>query len=251
MNAIILAAGVGSRLHPVTLNIPKPLIEIDGLAIIERQIVYLKEAGIHDIYIVVGYSRGSFNYLKERYDVELIFNPEFNTFNNLYSLYVSKCFFGDTWIIEGDVYMRRNFFRADIKSSTYLTGFKKKVENEWVLRFGDDFKLKDILTTDDLLFHLDCQNGANIMSGVSFWAVKESRIILELLEMKIKQCIDETQMNIISTYYWDQLVKESLDKLDINIELIDTVDWYEIDTQYDLDQVFQEQNKTVDNFSNE
>lgn len=236
-NAIILAAGVGSRLQPLTFTVPKPLIKIAGLPIIERQIIYLKAAGIDEIHLVVGYAATQFDYLKSKYNVQLIFNPEFNNFNNLYSLYVSKHVFGDTWVIEGDVYLKHNFFRPDLDSSTYFSGFKQRIENEWILKFDADFKLEQIVTKDDPLFYKDHPYGANIMSGISYWKASDAEIILALLEQKIAQCKDEAQLPFIRTYYWDQLVRESVDQLVVKVELIAAEDWYEIDSQDDLNQV--------------
>jgi CTP:phosphocholine cytidylyltransferase-like protein len=233
MNAIILAAGIGSRLLPLTLKTPKPLIKIGKLPIIEQQIVFLKEAGINDIYVVVGYSSHSFSYLKVKYNITLIYNPEFNHFNNLYSLYISKSFFGDTWIIEGDVYLTRNFFRSDINSSTYFSGFKENIENEWVLEFDTKNKLESILASDDRGFPRNC-NGAYIMSGVSYWTIADALIILKMLEEKIATYKEEKTLEIIKTYYWDQLIRENVDKFSIIIEKINSNDWYEVDNRGDL-----------------
>lgn len=63
MNAIILAAGKGNRLHQLTKDIPKPLISINGTPIIEQQISFLKEKGISEIFVVVGYKSEYFEYL--------------------------------------------------------------------------------------------------------------------------------------------------------------------------------------------
>ena len=55
MRAILLAAGIGSRLRPLTLETPKPLIKINDESMIERQIKFLKEVGINEIIVVTGY----------------------------------------------------------------------------------------------------------------------------------------------------------------------------------------------------
>ena len=54
-NALILAAGKGTRMWPLTENIPKPLLSICGLPIIERQIQELKKVGVKKLYILIGY----------------------------------------------------------------------------------------------------------------------------------------------------------------------------------------------------
>lgn len=62
MRAIILAAGMGTRLRPLTLTTPKPLIPVQEEPMIERQIKFLHEKGIQEIIVVTGYLHESFNF---------------------------------------------------------------------------------------------------------------------------------------------------------------------------------------------
>ena len=78
MRAIILAAGMGTRLRPLTDNKPKSLVEVAGEAMAERQVRFLKEKGIDDIVMVVGYQKEAFEYLVDRYGVRLVFNEKFD-----------------------------------------------------------------------------------------------------------------------------------------------------------------------------
>ena len=64
MRAIILAAGLGTRLRPMTDNTPKALIKVNDKPLVEYQIEYLKEKGIDEIIVVVGYLHEHFDYLK-------------------------------------------------------------------------------------------------------------------------------------------------------------------------------------------
>lgn len=90
MKAIILAAGLGTRLRPMTENTPKALVKVNQKPLVEYQIEYLKERGIDDIIIVVGYLKEQFDYLKEKYGVRLVFNDKYADYNNFYSLYLVK-----------------------------------------------------------------------------------------------------------------------------------------------------------------
>ena len=74
MNAIILAAGLGSRLRPLTDDRPKCLVSVLGTPMVEQQIRFLHEVGIKDITLVTGYRADRLDYLKERYGVELVHN---------------------------------------------------------------------------------------------------------------------------------------------------------------------------------
>ena len=62
-NAIILAAGYGMRMVPINTEVPKGLLEVKGETLIERLIKQLHEAGIHNIFVVVGYMKEHYEYL--------------------------------------------------------------------------------------------------------------------------------------------------------------------------------------------
>ena len=87
--AIIMAAGKGTRMHPITETLPKPLIRVHGKRMIDTIIEALHENGIYEIYVVVGYLKEAFQNLpNEIKGITLIENPYFDTCNNISSLYV-------------------------------------------------------------------------------------------------------------------------------------------------------------------
>ena len=88
-NAVILAAGSAARLAPLSFEKPKAMFKVRGEVLIERMIRQLKEAGIDDITIVVGYMKEAFFYLEEEFGVNIIVTPEYATRNNHASLYLS------------------------------------------------------------------------------------------------------------------------------------------------------------------
>lgn len=97
-NAIILAAGKSSRFAPFTYEKPKGLFRVKGEVLIERQIEQLQQAGVKDIYIVIGYMKEKFFYLEQKYNVKLIVNNEFGRKSNLYSLYQAREYLSNTYI---------------------------------------------------------------------------------------------------------------------------------------------------------
>ncbi|MCC8089524.1 MAG: NTP transferase domain-containing protein [Rikenellaceae bacterium] len=128
MNAIILAAGKSNRFAPFTYERPKGLFRVKGEILIERQIEQLTEAGIQDIYIVVGYMKEKFFYLEQKYGVKLIVNNEFGKKGNLYSLYVAREHLSDTFICCADHYFINNPFlyenvdNCSYRACAYQTG---------------------------------------------------------------------------------------------------------------------------------
>lgn len=127
-NAIILAAGKSNRFAPFTYERPKGLFCVKGEILIERQIEQLKEAGVEDIYVVVGYMKEKFFYLEQKFAVKLIINNQFGKKGNLYSLYVVREHFADTYICCGDHYFITNPFLNDnpenrsYRACSYLEG---------------------------------------------------------------------------------------------------------------------------------
>ena len=97
-NAVIMAAGLSKRFAPVNAYCPKGLTLVKGEVLIERQIRQLQEAGITDIYVVVGYKKELFYYLEDKYDIKIIENNQFNTKDNTESLYLVKDILRNTYI---------------------------------------------------------------------------------------------------------------------------------------------------------
>ena len=133
MKAIILAAGLSSRMHPLTSELHKGLLPISNTTIIENQIQLLRKAGINDIFIVVGHGEEAFLPIKKHYNVQLIHNPHYSDRNNLYSLYLAREHLDGAYIIEGDTYISENIFRIKLLESTYFVSFRQNFIKEWVI----------------------------------------------------------------------------------------------------------------------
>ena len=105
--AIIMAAGIGSRLRPITLHTPKPLVKVHGVRMIDTVLRGLLEQGIAEIYIVVGYRKEQFAALKRDYpQIKLIENPYYAECNNISSLFAAREHLEDAMILDGDLIIR-------------------------------------------------------------------------------------------------------------------------------------------------
>lgn len=224
MNAIILAAGLGSRLRPLTLETPKSQIKVNGIPMIERQIEFLKERGINEINVVTGYLHHKFAYLIDKYNVNLIHNDKFADYNNIYSMYLVKEALGNSFVIDADIYLHRNFIPNKPDKSTYFSAYKVDFNNEeWVLEYDAQTKV-----LEKIAIVKDSKGQGRIMSGVSYWTKKDSEIIKEKLRVAIE---DRDFKNL----FWDYIIVENLNMLDVYVKELDSHDLFEIDTLEDLD----------------
>ncbi len=214
MRAIILAAGMGSRLRPLTLETPKPLLVVNGEPMIERQIKFLKQKNINEIIIVTGYLANKFDYLVAKYGVKLVHNDKYDQYNNLYTMYLVKDYLSDAYVLEADVYLNENIFNNKINKSTYFGLVKEDFKNEWILN-----------TTNNNLISIDIGDSdkALIMSGISYWCQNSGKVIQDLLNKAVNSH-DFTKL------FWDNLVKDNINEFSINVEVLEIGSTYEIDT---------------------
>lgn len=132
-NAVIMAAGLSSRFAPISYEKPKGLLKVRGEVLIERQIRQLKEAGIDDITVVVGYKKEYFFYLKEKFGVRIVVNPEYATRNNNGTLWRVRNILGNTYICSSDDYFTENVFRDHVYKAEYSAIYAAGETDEWCI----------------------------------------------------------------------------------------------------------------------
>ena len=218
--AIILAAGYGSRLEPVSKNVPKPLIRVNGIVMIESIIESLLDAGIKDIIIVVGYLKEQFIYLNKKYNVKLIENKFYNKSNNISSLFSCKDFLDKaSYIIEGDqiIYNKDIFKSNNVKNSGYFVHKICSFSKEWILEVEKNKIVNCYKNGNDKGWELH---------GVSKWNANDLKKIKSFLE---KYFYD------YSNVFWDEIALV-LKKEDFNLTIfeINKDDLVEIDTYDEL-----------------
>lgn len=190
--AIILAAGVGSRLYPVTLETPKPLIKINGTRMIDTIIDALYKNGINEIYIVVGYKKEKFNDLLLKYpNIKFIEDPKYNVGNNISSLYVARDYLEESFIMDADqIIYNDEILNPNFDKSGYNCVWNDDYTNEW------------LLTTDEKNIVKSCsrvggRKGWQLYS-VSRWSKEDG--------VKLKKYLEEEFINKKNIeIYWDDV----------------------------------------------
>ena len=171
-NAVIMAAGASSRFAPLSYECPKALIEVKGEILIERQIRQLREAGIQEIYVVVGYKAEQFDYLQEKFGVHIIMNKDYLTRNNHSSIYTVRDILRNTYICSADNYFLHNPFESRVHDSYYAALYSDGPTGEWCMQ------------TDDAGYITQVQVGGSdswYMLGHAFWSEDFSRKFIPLL----------------------------------------------------------------------
>ena len=138
--AIIMAAGIGKRMQPITLEIPKPLVTVNGIRMIDTVIEGLHENGIYEIYVVVGYMKEKFECLLKKYsEIVLIENPYYASCNNISSLYVAREYLSDVIILDGDqIIYNKNVLSPEFERSGYNAVWTESKSNEWLLNVKEN-----------------------------------------------------------------------------------------------------------------
>ncbi|MDQ8765816.1 NTP transferase domain-containing protein [Streptococcus ruminantium] len=219
MRAIILAAGMGTRLRPLTLTTPKSLIKIGDETLIERQIRFLKEVNIDEIIVVTGYLSEKFHFLEDKYGVRLVYNDKYDVYNNLYTMYLVREYLRDAYVIDADNYLSKNFLHNTMQQSTYFSAYKTNFKNEWLLKCNFDNLVEEIVVAS---------GEGSILSGVSYWTEETGILLRDILEVKVEK-------GEFTDLYWDDLVKNNLSIIKVYKEEIPSNSIFEIDSLEDLE----------------
>ena len=137
--AIFIAAGFGTRLVPVTLNTPKPLVRVNGTRIIDTLLDACLQAGIGEIYIVRGYLAEQFDQLLYKYPmIKFLENPSYNEANNISSAMVARYMMQDAYILEADLLVSNPKIIRKYNYRSNVLGIWKDRTDDWCLTSDKD-----------------------------------------------------------------------------------------------------------------
>ena len=218
--AIIMAAGFGKRMQPVTLHTPKPLIKVNGVRMIDTVIKGLHDNGIGEIYVVVGYLKEQFFVLEKEYGVQLIENPYYATCNNISSLYVAREHIEDSIILDGDQIIYNNaILSPNFDKSGYNAIWTKERTQEWVMEVENG----RVISCN--------RNGGERgwqLYSISRWTAEDGKKLKQHLE-------EEFEIKKNRDIYWDDVAMFChFEDYDLGIREMEIGDVIEIDDFTDL-----------------
>ena len=213
-NAVILAAGFGMRMVPINTEIPKGLLQVQGECLIERTIKQLREAGVQNICVVVGFLKEMYEYLIDEYDVELIVNPEYVAKNNLHSIKYALDYLDDCYVVPCDLWCEENPFKALEPYSWYMVS--DEVDDESTVRVN---RKRELVTVSN-------DKSGNAMVGIAYIAQNDAAVIRQRVLELVKDPHHDGD-------FWESALFEK-DKMLIPARVMSAAEVVEINTYEQL-----------------
>ncbi len=220
--AILMAAGKGERMRPVTETTPKPLVKVNGVSMIETVIKGLEHRGITEIYVVVGYLGEKFSELKAKYpNITIIENKEYTIKNNISSMQAACNVLGkaDCFICEADLVVSdETIFDKELNQSGYYGKFVAGHSDDWVFDQDENGRITRIGKYGDDQYN---------MCGLCYLKEADALIMRDAL---IEAANDSANDNL----FWDQILDRNLDKINLTVYPVTDEQIVEIDSVKEL-----------------
>lgn len=220
--AVFLAAGFGSRLVPITLNTPKPLIRVNGTRMIDTLLDAILAVGIEEIYLVRGYMGELFDQLLYKYPmIKFIENPAYNESNNISSVLCARYLLKNAYLLEADLVLYNKELITKYQFESNYLGIPVEKSDDWVF-----------ITSGGIITKLSV-GGVNChqMVGVSYWNDADGARLGEHVQEVYQQPGGKER-------YWDQVALEYHSKeYEIAVRECNFEDIVEIDTVRELEEI--------------
>lgn len=172
--AIFIAAGIGNRLRPITINTPKPLVRVNGVRIIDTLLDACLAAGIEELYIVRGYLGEQFDQLLKKYPmIRFLENDRYHQENNISSLMYARHFLQNAYVFEADLLLRNPRLIQPYHFASNYLGIKKERTDDWC------FITKDGIIQEWKLGGEDCFQEV----GISYWDRESGEKLSKQIEL--------------------------------------------------------------------
>lgn len=253
MQALMLAAGKGSRLGRYTKDNTKCMLEVNGKTLLERCIDALKEANINKLVLVLGYKKENvINYIKDKgldkkIEIEYVFNEDYDITNNIYSLFLAKDIFKreDTILLESDLIYEPSIIKELIES---------KYDNAAVLAKYEQWMDGTVVTLDsekNILEFIEKQDFDYDKINKYYKTVNIYKFSKEYIEKYYIPFLEAYVKAYGNNCYYELVLKviSGINKALLKGYVIKNKKWYEIDDCQDLDiseLLFSKEENTLD-----
>lgn len=217
-NAVIMAAGMSSRFAPLSYEKPKGLLNVKGEILIERQIRQLKEAGITNITVVVGYMKEKFFYLDDKFGVKIVVNEDYYRYNNTSTLIRVLDKLANTYICSSDNYFVDNVFEPYVYRGYYSAVYADGETDEYCLSFDNDGRINGVSVGGSDSWY---------MLGHVYYDRKFSDKFKAILEREYEKA--DTKEHL-----WEDLYMKHIDELDLYVRKYDAGKVLEFDSLDEL-----------------
>lgn len=218
-NAVIMAAGLSSRFAPISYEKPKGLLTVRGEVLVERQIRQLREAGVSDIYLVLGYKKEEFFYLEDEMGVKIRINDEYLTRNNNSTIKCVEDVLDNTYICSSDDYFTTNPFETYVYQSYYAGVYAEGPTDEYCFTMaGKEGRIQSVSVGG---------RDAWQMMGHVYWDRSFSRSFVDILNAEYD--LPETAPKL-----WEDIYVDHIKELPMVVRKYGTDDIWEFDS---LDEV--------------
>lgn len=217
--AVFIAAGFGSRLVPITLNTPKPLVRVNGTRMIDTLLDAVVAAGIEEIYVVRGYLGEQFDQLHYKYPmIQFVENPIYNEANNISSAMCVRHLLQNAYVLEADLVLYNPKLITKYQYASNYLGVKVDYTDDWC------FETKNRLITKVKVGGTDCHH----MYGISYWSAEDGARLYE----DIKKVYE---MPGGKERYWDEVsLRYCQNNYQVEVRECSFEDIIEIDNYSDL-----------------
>lgn len=217
--AIFLAAGFGSRLVPITLNTPKPLVLVNGKRIIETLLDAVVKAEIEEIYIITGYLSEQFEILKKKYpQIKFVENNMYNEANNISSAYLVRNLIKNAYVLESDLYLYNPKLIRKYEYHSNFLGYYVDRSDDWCI------EVKNGIITKEKVGGINCYQ----MVGISYYDENDGQSIEKDMEKVFNSPGGKEK-------YWEQVILDVCKKnYNIYLRECQKEDIIEIDTFNEL-----------------
>lgn len=239
LRAVVLAAGMGSRLRPYTEAVPKPLVEVNGVPILHNALHQLSQAGIRRATIVVGYRKeaieGSCRSRFEDVEIDYVHNPIFDQTGSAYSLWLARdtLLSGDTLFLEGDVFFERKVLERTLRSVSAARTNVAAVAAFTALMSGSAVKLAQDGVIQTFLMN---QVPAEAQASGLFKTINLTRFSGAALRQHLVPALHRIAVNGHRDAYVEQVLATLIERSELELAAADCSDtrWFEIDSEDDL-----------------